>query len=104
MPDSVAAVAMKASSKNQTPGRCLRQTSAFTPPFSIGISNVSPVRLSVMVTESLATSSDAMPASMELRTDRLLLRHWRDEDREAFAALNADPEVRRYFPDVLDRA
>ena len=39
-----------------------------------------------------------------LATDRLLLRHWRDEDREPFAALNADPEVRRYFPTVLDRA
>ena len=40
----------------------------------------------------------------ELRTDRLRLRHWRPEDREPFAALNADPEVRRYFPSVLDRA
>ena len=39
-----------------------------------------------------------------LATDRLLLRHWRDEDREPFAGLNADPEVRRYFPSVLDRA
>src|SRR5687768_4811342 len=92
MADSVAAVAMKASSKNHTPGRCLRHTSAFTPPFSIGISNVSPVRLSVMVTESLATLPDAMPVPVELRTERLLLRHWRDSDRETFAALNADPE------------
>jgi len=25
-------------------------------------------------------------------------------DREPFAAMNADPEVRRYFPSVLDRA
>ena len=40
----------------------------------------------------------------ELRTERLLLRHWRDQDREPWAALNADPEVRRYFPTVLDRA
>lgn len=39
-----------------------------------------------------------------LATERLLLRHWRDEDREPFAALNADPEVRRYFPSTLDRA
>ena len=41
---------------------------------------------------------------MQLRTERLLLRHWRREDREPFAALNADPEVRRYFPSTLDRA
>jgi RimJ/RimL family protein N-acetyltransferase len=40
----------------------------------------------------------------ELRTDRLLLRRWRDEDREPFAAMNADPDVMRYFPALLDRA
>lgn len=39
-----------------------------------------------------------------LRTERLLLRPWRDADREPFAALNADPEVRRHFPSTLDRA
>ena len=39
----------------------------------------------------------------ELRTRRLLLRHWRDDDRAPFAALNADPEVRRHFPSTLDR-
>jgi len=33
-----------------------------------------------------------------LRTDRLLLRQWRADDREPFAALNADPETMRYFP------
>jgi RimJ/RimL family protein N-acetyltransferase len=40
----------------------------------------------------------------ELRTDRLLLRHWRESDREPFAALNADPAVMRYFPATRDRA
>ena len=34
----------------------------------------------------------------ELRTERLLLRQWRDEDLEPFAALNADPETMRFFP------
>ena len=29
----------------------------------------------------------------ELRTERLLLRHWRDADLDPWAALNADPEV-----------
>jgi RimJ/RimL family protein N-acetyltransferase len=38
-----------------------------------------------------------------LRTERLLLRRWRVSDREPFAALNADPEVLRYFPLALTR-
>lgn len=40
----------------------------------------------------------------ELRTRRLILRPWRDTDLAPFAALNADPEVRRFFPGTLDRA
>ena len=36
------------------------------------------------------------------RTERLWLRQWRDEDWAPFAALNADPEVMRYFPSTLD--
>jgi RimJ/RimL family protein N-acetyltransferase len=40
----------------------------------------------------------------ELRTERLLLRQWRDEDREPFAALNADPRVMEMFPSTLSRA
>ncbi|CAL9662749.1 GNAT family N-acetyltransferase [Streptomyces sp. NPDC059409] len=38
-----------------------------------------------------------------LRTDRLLLRDWRASDLAPWAALNADPEVRAYFPGVLTR-
>jgi ribosomal-protein-alanine N-acetyltransferase len=37
-------------------------------------------------------------------TERLELREWRDADLDPFAALNADPEVMRYFPDTLGRA
>jgi RimJ/RimL family protein N-acetyltransferase len=33
----------------------------------------------------------------------VLLRQWRDDDREPFAALNADPEVMRYFPSTMSR-
>ena len=40
----------------------------------------------------------------ELRTERLLLRQWRDEDFEPFAELNADPETMRYFVAPLARA
>jgi RimJ/RimL family protein N-acetyltransferase len=36
-------------------------------------------------------------------TERLILRRWTDSDREPFAALNADEEVRRYFVGVLTR-
>lgn len=43
-----------------------------------------------------------MPA--DLTTRRLVLRRWRASDREPFAALNADPEVMRYFPALLTRA
>jgi RimJ/RimL family protein N-acetyltransferase len=38
-----------------------------------------------------------------LRTERLLLRPWVDEDKEAFAAMNADPAVMQHFPSVLTR-
>ncbi|MEO7269136.1 MAG: GNAT family N-acetyltransferase [Knoellia sp.] len=38
-----------------------------------------------------------------LRTDRLVLRRWRDSDLEPFAALNADPEVMRHFPSTRSR-
>ena len=35
-----------------------------------------------------------------LTTARLRLRLWRDEDLEPYAALNADPRVREFFPSV----
>ena len=37
-------------------------------------------------------------------TERLILRRWLPRDRAPFAALNADPQVMRHFPAVLDRA
>lgn len=42
-------------------------------------------------------------AAITLTTDRLVLRQWRDEDAEPFAALNADPETMRYYPSTLTR-
>jgi ribosomal-protein-alanine N-acetyltransferase len=41
---------------------------------------------------------------MSIRTERLVLREWREEDLDPFAALNADPIVMEHFPAVLDRA
>jgi ribosomal-protein-alanine N-acetyltransferase len=42
-------------------------------------------------------------AGPSITTDRLVLRRWRDADRDPFAALNADPDVMRYFLRPLDR-
>lgn len=39
-----------------------------------------------------------------LRTERLVLRRWREDDLEPFAALNADPRVMEHFPAPLSRA
>lgn len=39
----------------------------------------------------------------ELATPRLILRQWRDTDRDAWHALNADPEVREFLGDPLTR-
>lgn len=40
----------------------------------------------------------------ELRTERLVLRRWREADRDPFAELNADPRVMEHFPKPLTRA
>lgn len=45
-----------------------------------------------------------MPDFTPLRTERLVLRQWRDDDRAPFAAMNADPEVMEHFPALLSRA
>jgi RimJ/RimL family protein N-acetyltransferase len=39
----------------------------------------------------------------DLTTWRLHMRRWRDEDMDAFAALNADPRVMEFFPTTLTR-
>ena len=40
---------------------------------------------------------------MEYHTERLILRQWKQSDREPFAALNANHEVMRHFPKTLTR-
>jgi RimJ/RimL family protein N-acetyltransferase len=44
-----------------------------------------------------------MPEPVCLATDRLILRPWREADKEFFAKLNADPVVMEFFPSMLTR-
>ncbi len=44
-----------------------------------------------------------MVSAPRLETGRLVLRHWRSQDRAPFAALNADPFVMEHFPSALTR-
>ncbi len=36
-----------------------------------------------------------------IETERLILRDWREEDVQPFAAMNADPDVMRHFPATM---
>lgn len=42
-----------------------------------------------------------MAGVTDIQTDRLLLRRWRDSDREPFARINRDPAVMEFFPAPL---
>ncbi|QMW23816.1 GNAT family N-acetyltransferase [Sandaracinobacteroides saxicola] len=43
------------------------------------------------------------PDKAIVETPRLILRQWKESDREPFAALNADPRVMAHFPALLMR-
>jgi RimJ/RimL family protein N-acetyltransferase len=43
------------------------------------------------------------PAVPVVKTSRLVLRGWTDDDREPFASLNCDPEVTRYLGPAMSR-
>ena len=45
-----------------------------------------------------------MPAKHTIATERLLLRRWRDEDREPLAEMMADPDFNQYMPGPFERA
>jgi len=51
-----------------------------------------------------ARLTELLARSAVIRTGRLILRRWREEDRAPFAALNADPRVMEFFPSPLTRA
>ncbi|CCB87060.1 shikimate biosynthesis protein AroDE [Parachlamydia acanthamoebae UV-7] len=44
-----------------------------------------------------------MTSLSSIKTERLILRPWRESDLEPFAKLNADPRVLEYFPATLTR-
>ena len=44
-----------------------------------------------------------MPPPIEVTTQRLRLRQWRETDRKPYAALNADPAVMRFFAGTQTR-
>jgi len=45
-----------------------------------------------------------VPEVIEIETQRLRLRQWRQEDRAPFASLNGDPRVMEFFPSTLTAA
>lgn len=40
---------------------------------------------------------------LEFETERLLMRQWKNSDREPFAIMNSDPAVMKFFPALLSR-
>ncbi len=51
----------------------------------------------------LAGDERAYAGRMEIHTERLVLRRWRDSDREPFAAMNADSAVMEHMTGLLSR-
>ncbi|WP_406698293.1 GNAT family N-acetyltransferase [Singulisphaera sp. Ch08] len=49
------------------------------------------------------SDGDGITSDRSLRTDRLLLRPWREADLGPFAAMNADPAVMEFFSKTLNR-
>lgn len=43
-----------------------------------------------------------MAPIIEFQTDRLKLRQWKESDLPIFASMNADPQVMKYYPSVLN--
>jgi RimJ/RimL family protein N-acetyltransferase len=59
-----------------------------------------------MLMEAKAIKNDVSQRecpALKIKTQRLLLRPWRDEDLPAFAKMNQDSLVMEFFPALLDR-
>ncbi|HUS20485.1 MAG TPA: GNAT family N-acetyltransferase [Aeromicrobium sp.] len=57
-----------------------------------------------VIGEALQPLADrAAEAPAQLATERLVLRRWREDDVDAYAAINADPDVMRHFSTPLTR-
>ena len=41
--------------------------------------------------------------SLEIKTERLILRPWKETDLEPFFQMNSDPRVMEYFPSTLSK-
>lgn len=52
----------------------------------------------------MQTSEQSRPRLNPVHTEEIVLRQWRDSDLGPYAAMNANPEVMRYFPAPLTRA
>lgn len=61
------------------------------------------VRLAAM-TVAMRRASPDRSETPEIRTERLVMRGWRDGDLDPFAAMNADPRVMEFMPRCLGRA
>jgi ribosomal-protein-alanine N-acetyltransferase len=56
------------------------------------------------VTPEIPAGRDAeLKTHTTIAADRLLLRRWRDRDRDPFAAMNADARVMEFYPRTLSR-
>ncbi len=44
-----------------------------------------------------------MVRAIELETERLILRQWKDNDYPNFAEMNSDPEVMKYYPSLMNK-
>ena len=46
---------------------------------------------------------NSMTKNATIKTERLVLRQWREDDLEPFAKMNADPKVREFFSGLMSR-
>jgi RimJ/RimL family protein N-acetyltransferase len=59
--------------------------------------------LALVPLASIRARATPIAVDQVLRTDRLILRRWRDSDREPFAEMNADPRVMELLPGLLSK-